>query len=329
MTFVAASIFQKAYALAQQEGLDKNSIGRELNAAYSTQESYIPMAQLLELYEWCDQHLDTEFALRQGQQLSSEDYGTLGMAWRTCWQLKDLLESTVRYMVLVTDAGSAEIHQNEDTTSIVLHRPPTRRGIEMANEATFVMLLNVMNEVSVNPVRPVSVEFQHQLISPDGFKTYFSCPVIDGQSNYVLKFKSSEINIPTKKADKSIHRFLVHRMEVEKSEIHQRADIILREISMLVEESLANGVPSIEQTAQYFGMSGRTLKRRLADRKMTFRELVQRIQKKVALSLIKDASSSIGEIAFQTGFSEQSAFNRAFKRWTGSSPLSYRKSQQA
>ncbi|WP_100627976.1 helix-turn-helix domain-containing protein [Algoriphagus formosus] len=74
-------------------------------------------------------------------------------------------------------------------------------------------------------------------------------------------------------------------------------------------------------------MSTRTLKRRLAEKELTFRNQVQLIQQKSAQDLLTNSSLSVAEIAFQTGFSEQSAFNRAFKRWTKLSPLEYRKSK--
>jgi AraC-like DNA-binding protein len=72
------------------------------------------------------------------------------------------------------------------------------------------------------------------------------------------------------------------------------------------------------------GMSPRTLTRRLSEGGMTFRALVQQTQERISRDLLQNSSDTIGEIAFQTGFSEQSAFSRAFKRWTGKSPLDYR-----
>ena len=72
------------------------------------------------------------------------------------------------------------------------------------------------------------------------------------------------------------------------------------------------------------GMSGRTLTRRLSENGITFRDLVKQTQEKISKDLLKNSSNTISEIAFQTGFSEQSAFSRAFKRWTGLSPLEYR-----
>ena len=72
------------------------------------------------------------------------------------------------------------------------------------------------------------------------------------------------------------------------------------------------------------GMSSRTLTRRLSDSGFTFRGLVRQTQEEMAKGLLSNTSDTVSEIAFQTGFSEQSAFSRAFKQWTGQSPLEYR-----
>ncbi len=100
---------------------------------------------------------------------------------------------------------------------------------------------------------------------------------------------------------------------------------IASDVENLIKDALPSGIPSITQIGKHMGMSSRTLARRLSDSGITFRELVQQAQEKIAKGLLKDSSSTMGEIAFQTGFSEQSAFNRAFKRWTGQSATSFRK----
>jgi AraC-like DNA-binding protein len=71
-------------------------------------------------------------------------------------------------------------------------------------------------------------------------------------------------------------------------------------------------------------MSERTLHRRLSERGMTFKSLVDETRRHVAENLLRDSRYTATEVAFLTGFSEQSAFNRAFKRWTGQTPTGFR-----
>lgn len=327
MPFVSSSIYYKARRLALQEGLSRDQFApHQQHPAIRDEAKYMPIELLFDAYEWADAQLDPGFSIRQGQQLESDDYGTRGLSWKTCWRARDVLDRLERYMVLVTDHGTTKVVEDAHTIRAHLQRPPHRRGLEMANETSFVMLTNIMQEITEVDIKPRLVCFQHNSIYSRPFQEYFQCPVEFGASDNKLVFQTADIDIPTSKADRSIQQFLVERMEDEKQGIQTAADRLLGEVHQLIEENLPSGIPSIQQVAEYLGMSARTFKRRLAEKSLTFRGLVQFIQQEISLNLLRHSDQSIGEIAFQTSFSEQSAFNRAFKRWTGQSPVEYRKS---
>ena len=71
-------------------------------------------------------------------------------------------------------------------------------------------------------------------------------------------------------------------------------------------------------------MSRRTLQRKLAEADLTYQRLVDDTRRDLALRYIEDRAKSITELTFLLGFSGQSAFTRAFRRWTGASPTEYR-----
>ncbi|HBH91453.1 MAG TPA: AraC family transcriptional regulator, partial [Hyphomonadaceae bacterium] len=89
---------------------------------------------------------------------------------------------------------------------------------------------------------------------------------------------------------------------------------------------LSDGVPQASDVATRMGMSERTFYRRLADENLSYRDVLRDAQLSLAQDLLTDSECSIAEVAFLTGFSEQSAFNRAFRRWEGRSPGSFRTS---
>jgi AraC-like DNA-binding protein len=284
------------------------------------------MEWLLEVYELAEQHLAAGFGLRQGKQLDSADYGVLGLSWRTCLKAIDVLRNVRRYMLLVTDDGSIELEERAKDTTLRLHRDAYRKGIKTANEASFVMLVGILKEVTGRTIRPVSVNFQHSFANSEYFAAYFNCPVHFDCNENSLRFRSADLDVATIKADKFIHRFLVEKMEEEKAKVRtEKKDLLTDEINKLLSASLSSGIPTIDEVGKYLGVSPRTLKRRLAERNLTFRGLIQKNQQQTATYLLTNSSQSIGEIAFLTGFSEQSSFNRAFKRWLGQTPKEYRK----
>jgi len=91
--------------------------------------------------------------------------------------------------------------------------------------------------------------------------------------------------------------------------------------------TLSNGRPQAAVIARDMGLSERTLYRRLAEEGLTFRDVVGRAQLALAQEMLRTSDVSIAEVAFLTGFSEQSTFSRAFKRWVGQAPAQFRQQQ--
>lgn len=326
MHFVSHTIYRKAADLALREGLAPELFHHHLQSSeFKKEDKYIPIRYLLEIYELSDQRLEKGFSIRQGKQLDTSDYGTVGLSWKTCWQASEILIRLERYMILLTSQGSIRIENKGSITILHLQRKPDRRGVEMANETSFVMLREVLHEVTGEAIFPIKVCFEHD--SRDGglFENYFQCPVHFNSAGNSLHFMSADLEIKTTKADKNIYQFLLERMEEESEGIQQNQNKLVQNIQNLIRDALPSGIPNLIETGAHMGMSARTLKRRLSEEGMTFRDLTQKMQQEIAVDLLEKSDCSIAEIAFQTGFSEQSAFNRAFKRWTGKSPAEFRK----
>ncbi|MEM7329632.1 MAG: helix-turn-helix transcriptional regulator [Pseudomonadota bacterium] len=91
-----------------------------------------------------------------------------------------------------------------------------------------------------------------------------------------------------------------------------------------VADTLNDGVPTLSAIASEMGLGPRTLQRRLSDSGHSFQSIVDLARKELAMRFLRETELCLAEIAFLTGFSEQSGFTRAFKRWAGQTPRSYR-----
>ena len=89
---------------------------------------------------------------------------------------------------------------------------------------------------------------------------------------------------------------------------------------------LPEGDVSAERVAHAMNQSVRTLERRLAERELRWQTLLDRTREQLARQYLLDLNLSMSEIALLLGYSEQSNFTRAFKRWTGTTPLRFRQS---
>ena len=94
-----------------------------------------------------------------------------------------------------------------------------------------------------------------------------------------------------------------------------------------VQEALANlqdGVPSLHAITRQFGVSERTLRRRLKSVGTSYNEILKEIRAAAAKNLLQNRMVTVDRVAAQLGYSESANFRHAFKRWTGQSPQSYR-----
>lgn len=102
-----------------------------------------------------------------------------------------------------------------------------------------------------------------------------------------------------------------------------RASLSVR-VSSLISAQLARGKVGVEVVASQLHMSRYTLHKKLKREGLTFARLLEEVRRQQALSYMQDKTKPLVEIAEQLGFSELSAFSRAFKRWMGTSPAEYR-----
>ncbi len=97
------------------------------------------------------------------------------------------------------------------------------------------------------------------------------------------------------------------------------------QIRRAVGESLRDGDPKLAQVAGKLTTTPRTLQRRLREHGVDFKRVVDDTRRRFSLNYLRDPKHTLTEIAYLLGYSEVSAFNRAFKRWTGATPSSYRR----
>lgn len=270
-----------------------------------------------------------ELPLKVGPLMRPDDYGALGLAWKSAPTVRSSLERVERYCRLWTDNLTYEIRDRSDGVDFVVHRSGERRlGMRLSNEATIASATSLIRQTSSPRFRPVSVFLKHPAPrTTSSHERYFGCPVRFAADRDAVSISSGALARPNHLADDGISRFLLSHLDAEIESVAAETPVeilVEREIS----RSLSEGVPRMAEVARRLAVSERTLQRRLAERNHSFRALVDTARRHVASSLLRSRRYTLTEIAFLTGFSEQSAFNRAFKRWTGKTPSEVRNTQR-
>ncbi|MEM7740364.1 MAG: AraC family transcriptional regulator [Pseudomonadota bacterium] len=263
--------------------------------------------------------------LRVGALMRCDDYGAFGLAWKSAVDLQGSLERAVRYGRVLTSVSIYEVRRENGRVFMVLNREGERSlGLRISNEQTIVAIATICREVCTQPFHPVSVHFKHKGPSdPSAHESFFGAPVFFGSDKDALEMSRSLLETPNRLGDATISRFFDTHMESELARFTDD-DTLDQRVRLHIAQSLSEGVPTVSDIATRLGMSGRTLQRRLADRGQAYQDLVDLARRELAEQFLRNTDYSLAEIAFLTGFSDQSAFTRAFKRWAGTTPGSFR-----
>jgi len=157
---------------------------------------------------------------------------------------------------------------------------------------------------------------------------FLGCAPVYGARRTRLTFSHADWTRPLVGANPRLRATLeAHASELQREAL--QAESFGARVRAVIGQSLREGEPRVGEVAQRLGMTARTLQRRLADEDLGFTALVDEARLNLARRYLADESLSISEISFALGYSEPSAFTRAFKRWSGSAPAEYRESARA
>lgn len=154
----------------------------------------------------------------------------------------------------------------------------------------------------------------------------YGCPVSLGAGDTYLRFSDAALASPIRNADPQLLHHLTSYADILLERIRPTAATLSEVVQRHLLHGMANGRPSVATVASTLGLSERTLNRRLSDEGTSFRALVSQSQLKLARAFLGDPNLSLAETAHLCGFSDQSSFSQAYRRWTGTTPKTDRKS---
>ena len=204
----------------------------------------------------------------------------------------------------------------------------TDLGIEplrQSYEYGMAIMVNTLRMMVGSQWAPQEVQFAHP--EPEDTSEHhriFRAPVLFGcETNaLVIELSFAERKVPA--ADPQLYQIMKQYLDQVLSEI-PREDALLGSIRKAVAESMRDGDPNLARVAKKMALAPRTLQRRLKEYGFEFKKLVEDTRRRFAQNYLKERKNTLTEVAFLLGYSELSAFNRAFKRWTGSTPLDHQR----
>jgi len=251
------------------------------------------------------------------------DYGLVGFVVMSSATVGEALAHFVRYIGLWTD--EPVFQQDGPAVHFAYRRRfPDTWGRRGALESAPVEIVHGARLVTQMRIVPREVRFAHPAADDASkLEAFLGCPVRFDARDNALVFREQDLAIPLVKADPNLVAYL---RGVANAALAKRAadPSPLDRVREVIASELSRGVPTMDVVTRRLGMSQRTLRRRLDADGTSFRELLDDTRARLARSYVGDARMPLSEVAFLLGFSEPSAFHRAFKRWTRTTPAAWR-----
>jgi len=268
---------------------------------------------------------DPGFGLTIAQAWQPSDFHALGCAFMASATLREALNRVLRYNAVVYGLVSYSFCERDDRA--ILSYSAEQGAVDetpILEDTRWAVILDACRRIYGEDLHPLEVTFMHPApdAAMDQFSRYFRCPVRFGQSVAQMIFPAEVLDRPLPAANRELALALDRTLSEYLAKL-QRNDIVSRTKSA-ISDYLLSGSLTDKMVADALQMSPRTLQRKLTAEKTSFRTLVQAVRHELAESYLADDSFTLKEIGYLLGFSEQSSFSRAFKRWTGLTPQEFR-----
>ena len=294
-------------------------------AAFMQPGARVAFSKMTQLWELAVQATgDRLFGFQVGSHLVPSDFYVLGYSWMASGTLYDALERLCRYVRVVSSAISTlQLEESDEAVAVVeVYRDRSVVPHRAASDGGYVALIKLCESIMRRRVRAISVELT---VPPDdansAYGKLFGCPVVFGAAGDKIFFSRSDMeqtlpgSLPEilDASDTVADRYL-QSMDMQTVAARVRQQIV---------QMLPSGHTDQETVAGHLHRSRATLQRQLSAEGTSFRKILVSTRKSLAIQYLRDGSHSQAEIAFLTGFTDQSNFARAFKRWSGVTPGHY------
>ncbi len=332
-SIVLASAATGVIKLIEKNNGDVDSIFGATSIRLNDLESPI---QELSLRQYC--HLFTEaaaqtgndnFGLHFGAQFEPRQLGAIGYAAISSPTLSSALHNMEYYFPAHQDQSSFSLIPDNDLLWLSYRIfDPRIEDRRQDAELSMGMFLNIFRRALGSTWSPLEVRFEHD--EPEHASEHelvFGAPVQFGRRTNAMAFRRHDLDTVMPDQDpylfSVIEPFLQSRCEMHNNP-ESFADVVRNQIKL----NLSTCAPTLAEIARIFGLSEAQFQHELQTHGLSFQDLLRAARQELSLHYMNDSTMPLTEVALLLGYSELSAFSRAFRNWTGMSPQQYRRSHK-
>ncbi|WP_338874532.1 AraC family transcriptional regulator ligand-binding domain-containing protein [Spirosoma sp. SC4-14] len=309
--------------LCERSGVDIKTLRSETSTDFSTQQFSALWLVATELSR------DPFFGLHFGESLQLTALGVVGELLRHSRTIGEALTHAAGFGHLVTDMMTMEMERAEQSFTLRFI-PDHDRQIaypELFRQVMDFFMAFALHEVDgliLRKMNPSVVKMAHGQTKLYEYQRVLRCPIIQRSDTYSMEFASDYWDEPILTADYELQRVLLRKVSTL-NDAFANTQVLSERINRYLLANAYMGVPTLDAIAANLNVSSRSLQRKLQEEGVTYQQLTDSMRKSLALHYLKSGNYPVKEVSYILGYNELSAFNRAFRRWTGTTPASYQK----
>ncbi|NRR29785.1 AraC family transcriptional regulator [Oxalobacteraceae bacterium] len=265
---------------------------------------------------------DPHFGLHVGERFKLGTYNVYGLVLLSCRDFGQAFEQTMRYEQLAHDLGRSAMQVQDGVAqySWMSHYPP---GMRHLADSVFAGIRVFGNWLAGVTLPAAQLELMHDGGDPAGHAEYErvlgALPRFGAPLNRA-SFPAQMLAWPVPNADVGLYPVLQQHAEQLLKLRTQAGAGIVEQVRDAIVRNLSQGQVRLSSIAAELALSPRTLQRKLSEAQTTFQQVLDQARYALATEYLRQPDLSLVDIAFLLGYQEQSAFNHAFKEWSGKNP---------
>jgi AraC-like DNA-binding protein len=262
--------------------------------------------------------------------MKSGSFAMLCHAAVACKTLGQALERSLRFYSLILDDISGTLVREGTEARIVLHERVAGASQRVfAHELLLLMLYGVSCWLVGRriPILRAEYSFPEPAHSAE-YRLMYCADLRFERPNTAIAFEASHLDLPVLQNERSIKEFLRTAPESILLKYKNGSSLSAR-VRRRLRQFEPGEVPDFEGLAGELNLTAATMRRRLHEEGTSYQSIKDQLRRDLAIGYLSHTDRSVMEIALELGFSERSAFHRAFRKWTGASPGEFRRTLQA
>ncbi|HEX4341516.1 MAG TPA: AraC family transcriptional regulator [Polyangiaceae bacterium] len=269
---------------------------------------------------------DEALGLHLGEAATATTYNLVAHLVAHAATLRQGIDALIRFHRLVLDRAAWQLVEQDHTATLLYDvAPGNLRCRQFRAELAMTGFYRMVRHFN-RTAEPHSVAFEHSAPAHEAeYARIFGGAARFDQSFTGIVMARELLSASTMHGDAEFHAALKVQAEKRVARLSHGRTFAERVRELLIERGAANRT-DMNAVARSLGLSARSLRRRLYDEGVSYNSIAEGALATLAKQLLADEARSIQETAYTMGFSDPSAFYRAFKRWTGTTPKTFRTS---